>query len=532
MRAVVDATGSTADLSAVNKFCPTPLVPAVDRPFVHHVVAYLVDRGVTEIDFVLSDFPEQIEESVGDGSRWGVAVKYHISRDANRPYGKVTSLSFADPNEPVVFAHADRLPGDKVEFDGPASRSCRIVGIAESDNSAAAPRPIGWARVPAGLLRSLPATADEPGAMRLLTDWAQDAGEWCIVPDVLSVRSYADFLAAQRKLLESEPLRTTLFGRDFVEPAWVSRNVVIHPKATVRAPVFIGENSRIGPHVHLGPNAYVGHDCVIDERTMLHDALVFSGSYVGEGLDLSGHIIDRTRTIDVESGAAVSVLDAFVLANLTEKSLQHWFARTVGRVVALGMLIAALPILILTAAILRLARMGRQARHYTEAIRLPAEAEEFHWKPFRLVAFACGDEARGGIAHFFLRFLPGLIHVVRGEMHFVGVAPRSADEIRALPDGWRSLYLKSKPGLVTEALVYHGVQPSTDDLFAAETYYSVTASLRHDAKILWRYLLGLFGPRSEPPASNDRPRAASHSCDRESEESAQHEREREVMEVS
>src|ERR1035438_9957638 len=109
MRAVVFAAGYCPETEEFASRHPPALLPVVGRPFLHYVVESLVDMGVGEIDFILSDSPAKIEESLGNGARWGIAFRYHLARDSARPYGRLSVIGISG-DEPVVLAHGDRLP--------------------------------------------------------------------------------------------------------------------------------------------------------------------------------------------------------------------------------------------------------------------------------------------------------------------------------------------------------------------------------------------------------------------------------------
>ena len=73
-------------------------------------------------------------------------------------------------------------------------------------------------------------------------------------------------------------------------------------------------------------------------------------------------------------------------------------------------------------------------------------------------------------------------------MRFVGVSPRSREEIKDLSSDWQALYLNSKPGIITEAYINYGIAPTEDELYSAEAFYSVTAGIGHDFNLLVGYL--------------------------------------------
>jgi lipopolysaccharide/colanic/teichoic acid biosynthesis glycosyltransferase len=88
-------------------------------------------------------------------------------------------------------------------------------------------------------------------------------------------------------------------------------------------------------------------------------------------------------------------------------------------------------------------------------------------------------------------FLPGLLSVIKGDLALVGVQPRSAAEIAGLTEDWQALYLQTKAGLVTDAMVHFGTAPTDDELCASECYYSATESFSSDLKLLGQYLAKL-----------------------------------------
>ena len=135
-----------------------------------------------------------------------------------------------------------------------------------------------------------------------------------------------------------------------------------------------------------------------------------------------------------------------------------------------------------------------------EVVALPAPSDETRWRTFQLWRFCpevspAAEEmsaTRAALHEFFLRGLPALMNVARGDLRLVGVMPRTPDEIRALPLDWRTLYLCAHAGIVTEAYVYQGPTPSDDELYTSEAYYSATASIRHNTRLLCGYFGRLF----------------------------------------
>jgi len=424
MIAVIIAPGLSPGMEPLNERYPTPLLPLVDRPFIQHVVEFLVEGGITRFEFVLSHLPKKLENFLGDGSRWGSLFRFHLTRDPARPYDSLKIMNLDNDAGPVLFAHADRLPQVDLEQTRPATPSAEPVMFfstppQRNDPSAAKGRNprqwTGWAWVPAQVLKNLPKDLDEEALESHLVSMAQGKGSSVEVSSSLSVRSYDDLLASQGVVLGKKFRGLFLGGKEADERIWLSRNVSLHPTATLDPPVYIGENCRIGKGTRLGPDAVIGKDCVLDSGCTVTGSVIFPGSYVGEGLELNAVLVDKNRLINVRFGAAVSISDSFILGGLSKAHLGQWLSGLCSRLAAAFLLIVLWPFLLATALVLRVGRPG-PVLFKKEAVRLPVQTDEMLWRTFGCLSFVPDgkeEEKGGAVRHFFLRFLPGLINIVR-----------------------------------------------------------------------------------------------------------------------
>jgi NDP-sugar pyrophosphorylase family protein len=492
MKAVIFAAKVAPGLSLLEDRGPSPMLTLVDRPFLQHVVEHLVGRGVTEFHFVLSHLPERVENLLGDGTRWGSRFHYHLVRDGERPYAALRTMDLGDAAQRVLLGHADRLPrlpAPLPELDQAAPGVTLFV--------AAGPAGAGWsgyALVGSDRFEAVPKDADEAGLLRSLSE-PGPAREWPLEL-VLGVRTGAELLAAQEAVLGKRFPELMLTGREADPGIWLSRNVVLHPTARLTPPVFLGENCRVSARCSVGPVAVVGHDCVLDTGAEVNQAAIFPGSYVGEGLTISEAVVDRNRLLNVRLDAGATVTDAFILSSIATQHRRSVPVRLLSRLAAAGLLLFCLPLLLGAALLVALRRRGRVWARDT-AVRLPAPDDPAHWRTVGLWRLGEARPPRGpelalGVGDLLFRFLPRLANVVRGDLCVVGVEPRSAADILCLPPDWRDLYLRTKAGLVTEAMLTHGGKADADTLYSTEAFYAVSASLWGDCKCMVRYVLRLF----------------------------------------
>lgn len=518
MRAIVMATGQVRGASLREERDCTPLFPLVDRPFIQHVVEYLEGQGVTVFDFILHHLPEQFERLLGDGTRWNSTFRFHLAHDLERPYKLLQTICGDENDQPLLIVHADRLPCVQLAPDGSAPQVSAPRLFCWRDPAAADATEslqwTGWAWLPRPVLANLPGELDERTlAAHLMTlargTFVNDA--LVEVPKLLSVQSYNDLLTAHHLVLNKEFSGLLVTGREVETGLWLSRNVSLHPTVRLVPPVYIGENCRIGKGTQIGPSTVIGKNCVLDDGCTVENSLVFPESYVGEGLELTDVIADRNRLVNVRFDAAVNIEDDFILGNLADKHLQRWLSRTVSQALALVFLGFIWPVLLLTALCLKLIRPGPVLYKRT-VVRLPAPANAAHWHTFSLWRFApeivsVPPMQKGFVSrlrYLLLYALPALVNIARGELRFVGVSPRTQEAIMALPHDWRALYLGAKVGFITEAQVRYATSPSEDELYSAEAFYSVMASLRYDVQLFlayWARLCYVSGSETEDTAT-------------------------------
>lgn len=520
MKAILIATGKLPAENVLGKQYLPPLLPLVDRPFIQHVVEYLVSKGVEEFEVVLCRFPEKVEQLLGDGTRWGAAIDYHLVKDPAKSYRPVKFVTVDPKDDPVLLIHCDRLPPVDVlqarpslGLDGPTLYMWDNHLNRESNGR---PRWSGWGWLNGKCRAGLPEDLNEQGLLDYLLSFSD--GRQIMIDDAkaLTVRSYSELLAANQAVLKKEITGLLLTGKEIEPGIWLSRNVQLHPTVQLNPPVFIGENCDIGRGVRLGPGVVVGMNCVVDSQSSIADSIVLPNSYVGEALELRDAIIDRNRLINVRLGSEITITEDFILGNLAEKGIQEWFKKILSQLLAAALLVCLLPLYMAVIPGLKLFRKKGPLFHKTEKVRLPAGPDEVYWRMFSLVSFspeASSKKITGahiepdrqkigrypvGWRNLFLCFLPALINVARGELRFVGVTPRTIEEIKTLPRDWKSLYLKSKAGIISEALVNFGPEPTQDELYAAETFYAVSAGLKYDLKTLAKYFGQVLGMVPKP----------------------------------
>ena len=93
MKAIIMAGGQGTRLRPLTSDQPKPMIRIVNLPCMEHIVNLLSRHGITDIVVTLQFMPEEIQDYFGDGSEWGVNMRYSIE---DAPAGTAGSVKMAE----------------------------------------------------------------------------------------------------------------------------------------------------------------------------------------------------------------------------------------------------------------------------------------------------------------------------------------------------------------------------------------------------------------------------------------------------
>src|SRR5262245_26801177 len=76
MQCVILAGGLATRMRPLTDSIPKTLLPVAGHPSADMQLTWLAREGVSDVVYCVGHLGEMIEEYVGDGSRWGLAVRY------------------------------------------------------------------------------------------------------------------------------------------------------------------------------------------------------------------------------------------------------------------------------------------------------------------------------------------------------------------------------------------------------------------------------------------------------------------------
>lgn len=470
MRAIIDATGYREGIAFLLHYKPTPLLSIGGKPIIFHVIEYLIQQGVTQIDLVLCHLPQKIENLLDSGQRWGINITYHLACDSRYPFQAIRPLLQQLDQDFVLFGQGDSLPAmDPICFQNEGAVDSLLWMLPDLTWS-------GWGFLSTRCFGGVP-TFLTVGELPLFLD-----GRYrCVTLDpFISAHTYHELYDSNIRFLQTEHQLSVYptTARCVEKGIWISRGVSLHSTAKIIAPVFIGEFSQIHKDVIIGPNVVIEDFCFIDDGSKIVDSLICRSSYVGVDLNIHESIVDRNLLVNLSHGSHVIINDEFILGSSSPGFLLSGLLKCLERGVAFCLFLVLFPLFLWMLFTHRLTRMS--------PLRLPAAPETVLWKTFEWEIF---EPKNGGSSGLFCRlffWLPLLRGIMLGYVHFVGVAPRTPEDVLKMPTDWMKLYLNSKVGIIAVSDLNDADNP--DNSYASEALYASRQSVGYDVELIFRWM--------------------------------------------
>lgn len=327
MKAVIMAGGEGTRLRPLTSNAPKPMLPVADRPMMEHIITLLKQHGFDEIVVTVAFLANHIKTYFGDGSEFGVTMRY---TDEPIPLGTAGSVGNARAFLDETF----------LVISGDVLTDIDLTKVLEFHREKGAVATIGLTAVENPLEFGIVITKEDGSIERFLEKptWGQvfsdtiNTGIYVLEPEIFDhipegrsvdfssevfpallaagkplygalVEGYWEdvgtleaYLSAHKDVLDGK-VQAAVPGFLVNDGVWLGEGAEVSPDAVVVSPCVIGAGCiieagcRIGEYSVLGSNVRVKADAVI-ERSVLHDNV-----YVGAGSRLSGAVIGRSSSI-------------------------------------------------------------------------------------------------------------------------------------------------------------------------------------------------------------------------------------------
>ncbi|HTN43032.1 MAG TPA: nucleotidyltransferase family protein [Nitrospiria bacterium] len=109
MKAMILAAGLGTRLRPLTDNLPKPLLPLEDRPLIEYTLRLLRKYGLREVVINLHYQGEKIVQALGDGSRWGMKIRYSEEPQILGTGGGIKKMARFFSDEPFLVINSDIL---------------------------------------------------------------------------------------------------------------------------------------------------------------------------------------------------------------------------------------------------------------------------------------------------------------------------------------------------------------------------------------------------------------------------------------
>jgi mannose-1-phosphate guanylyltransferase len=311
MQAVIIAGGKGTRLAPLTHRSPKPMLPLLDRPFLTWMVDRCRSAGVTDILMNVQYQAAQIQDYFGDGSAFGVQIRYILE---STPLDTAGAMKLAEPyytGAPLIVFNADILTDldlkalIKTHLNTQADATLTLTRVEDPTAFGLvelfeAPSTEVWPAnaKPIRAFREKP-TAEEAAQLGIDT---VNAGTYILNPKVFAEyaadqplsferRVFPDLLAQQKrvtgfiwdgywmdlgtpaKYLQGQldmltgkmPYALTEAATEVKPSVWVSNSAKVDEQAQLTGPCFIGAGAFLGPKARIGARTIIGDQSLIDQ---------------------------------------------------------------------------------------------------------------------------------------------------------------------------------------------------------------------------------------------------------------------------
>src|SRR5215213_1358069 len=333
MQALILAGGKGTRLRPLTVYTPKPIVPFLNRPFLLYQIEILRRAEIENITLSLSYQPDKIEQILGDGSDFGVNLRF-ITEPSPMGTGGAYKFAAADIRETTVVFNGDILTdldiAKVVEFHKSKRAAATIVlapvenpsayGLVETDREGKVlrfrekPKPEELAELTINTINA-GIYILEPEVLDLIPAGENHSFEYNVFPDLLSRQKafYAYILKDNYWRDIGNPESYLQGHHDFLSGKIKGFEIERSAKAEISHTAIVDKNSFVEEECIIKPNAriinsVIGRGVLVEEKAVIENSVVWSHTRISSSAEIRNAVVGRSCHIGknaVVSGGAV-----------------------------------------------------------------------------------------------------------------------------------------------------------------------------------------------------------------------------------
>lgn len=334
MQALILAGGKGTRLRPLTVYTPKPIVPVLNRPFLLYQIEILRQAGIKNITLSLNYQPDKIEQQLGDGTNYGVNLRYVTEPNPMGTGGAYKYAADAVRETTVVF-NGDVLTNldvfKVIGFHQQKKADATIVltpvenpaayGLVETDADGRVlrflekPKPedltdLTTSNINAGIYIL------EPGVLDLIPEGENTSFEYNVFPELLRrEKEFFAFVMSKNYWRDiGTPASYLQAHHDFLSGKIKGFKIEKSAEADVATTAMVDNSSILGEGCVVKPNARIVNSVIgagvhIEEKAVVENSVIWAHTRVSTQAQIRDAIVGRSchigRNATVGSGAVL-----------------------------------------------------------------------------------------------------------------------------------------------------------------------------------------------------------------------------------
>lgn len=321
MKAVIMAGGKGTRLRPLTCNKPKPMVPIVNRPMMEHIVYLLKKYNFEDVWITLFYLPELIQNYFGDGSEFGMKIRYSLEESPLGTAGSVKKV-INDLTETFLVISGDALTDinleEAIKFHKEKKAKVTIVLTKVSN-------PLEYGVVIADQKGDVKRFLEKPGWGEVFSDTV-NTGIYILEPEIFNlfeagkefdfsknlfpallekgelicgyvaegywsdIGNLEQYRQAHYDVLTGK-VKVSIPGREVKPGVWLGDSVSIDPNARIEGPVLLGDYCRVKAGVNIESFTVVGNYGILNEGTSIKRGILWNHCYIGPYSEIRGAIM-------------------------------------------------------------------------------------------------------------------------------------------------------------------------------------------------------------------------------------------------
>ncbi len=423
------------------------MLPICGRPTIDHVLESLAQLTINQMELLVCSFSSHIRKFVGNGQRWGVDVKYVVTRgnstlsDAAKrtmqggdaPYLIIDMRYFNVMDVESVLAHF-KAKNDWLSRGMHRHQECGVYFIDPSNYTTGG-------------------SVDSAIDVEIPLDMSQP------------IHTLFGYYTTNIVIAQDRPERIIIRGKQLTDSLTVGPASVVAEQNVESGTLIAGERCQLQSDVRCSGTVILGDNVVVDRNTTLKNSVVLENSFIGEHLHIENAIVWRNHLIRVDNNTAVTLEDDRLLGSMSSTAFSVQIGRFVGRAVAVFLLILLFPFWLIAV----VDAATNTGKGLFKRFRLVGNAKLAH-QPHRAFASVEFNSRSKNLAK-----LPMLWNIATGNINWFGVAPCEFAILDDRSEHWQFMRDQYPVGLIGPAQIELDDQASIDEILMADATFPASS---------------------------------------------------------